>query len=191
MRIGIRKLGVQLLFDANDGSRLDIAPEQRVHDIGMMLDNMPNSTVGSIGARRGREYHDASLVAALALSQARDHSGRKRPMRANARAILIKALRDAHCWLHELLSDPRRTLESLASREGKTERSIRTTRRSVSSRRISSRRQSKDACREVSVSNVSLIFRWRRRINGARSGCRRQHEHRSASRSLSCYVASA
>jgi hypothetical protein len=127
MRIGIRKLGVQLLFDANDGSRLDIAPEQRVHDIGMMLDNMPNSTVGSIGARRGREYHDASLVAALALSQARDHSGRKRPMRANARAILIKALRDAHCWLHELLSDPRRTLESLASREGKTERSIRTT----------------------------------------------------------------
>jgi len=50
-----------------------------------------------------------------------------RPMPANARAILIDALRDAHRWLDELLSDPRLTLESLASREGKTERSIRMT----------------------------------------------------------------
>ena len=30
-----------------------------------------------------------------------------RPMPANARAILIEALRDAHRWLDELLSDPR------------------------------------------------------------------------------------
>jgi site-specific DNA recombinase len=50
-----------------------------------------------------------------------------RPMRANARAILVSALRDAHRWLDELLSDPRQTLESLALREGKTERSIRMT----------------------------------------------------------------
>ncbi|HEY1864374.1 MAG TPA: hypothetical protein VGG77_11960 [Roseiarcus sp.] len=50
-----------------------------------------------------------------------------RPMRASARAILIEALRDAHRWLDELLSDPRLNLESLASREGKTTRSIRTT----------------------------------------------------------------
>ena len=50
-----------------------------------------------------------------------------RPMRANARAILIEALRDAHRWLDELLSDPRLTLESLASQEGKTTRSIRMT----------------------------------------------------------------
>jgi site-specific DNA recombinase len=50
-----------------------------------------------------------------------------RPMAANARAILIDALRDAHRWLDEPLSDPRLTLESLASREGKTERSIRMT----------------------------------------------------------------
>jgi hypothetical protein len=50
-----------------------------------------------------------------------------RPMPANARAILIEALRDAHRWLGELLSDPRLTLESLASREGKTARSIRMT----------------------------------------------------------------
>jgi len=50
-----------------------------------------------------------------------------RPMRANARAILIEALGNAHRWLDELLSDPRQSLESLASREGKTERSIRMT----------------------------------------------------------------
>ena len=50
-----------------------------------------------------------------------------RPMPANARAILIEALGDAHRWLDELLSDPRQTLESLASREGKTVRSIRMT----------------------------------------------------------------
>jgi site-specific DNA recombinase len=50
-----------------------------------------------------------------------------RPMRANARAILIEALGDAHRLLDELLSDPRLTLESIASREGKTVRSIRMT----------------------------------------------------------------
>ena len=50
-----------------------------------------------------------------------------RPMPANARAILIDALRDAHRWLHELLSDSGLTLESLASREGRTVRSIRMT----------------------------------------------------------------
>jgi site-specific DNA recombinase len=50
-----------------------------------------------------------------------------RPMPANARAILIEALRDAHRWLDELLSDPRLTLESLASREARTARSIRMT----------------------------------------------------------------
>jgi site-specific DNA recombinase len=48
-------------------------------------------------------------------------------MRANARAVLIDALHEAHRWLDELLSDPRQTLESLALREGKTDRSIRMT----------------------------------------------------------------
>jgi hypothetical protein len=43
------------------------------------------------------------------------------------RAILIEALRDAHRWLSELLSDFRLTLESLASREVRTVRSIRMT----------------------------------------------------------------
>jgi hypothetical protein len=50
-----------------------------------------------------------------------------RPMLANARAILIEALRDSHRWLDELLSDPGLTLESLASREDKSERSMRMT----------------------------------------------------------------
>ena len=50
-----------------------------------------------------------------------------RPMPANARAILIQTLRDAHRWLDELLSDPRLTLDSIALREDKSERSIRMT----------------------------------------------------------------
>jgi hypothetical protein len=48
-----------------------------------------------------------------------------KPMRANARAILVDALRHSHRWLNELLSDPLQTLEALALREGKTDRSIR------------------------------------------------------------------
>jgi site-specific DNA recombinase len=50
-----------------------------------------------------------------------------RPMPANARAILVEALRDAHRWVDELLSDPRLTLEKLASREARTVRWIRMT----------------------------------------------------------------
>jgi site-specific DNA recombinase len=50
-----------------------------------------------------------------------------RPMRAGARAILLDTLRDAHGWLDELLSDPRQPLESLALREGRTDRSMRMT----------------------------------------------------------------
>jgi hypothetical protein len=61
------------------------------------------------------------------LQEANDAKTYVRPMPANARAILIEALRDAHRWLDELLSDPRLTFESIASREGKSQRSIRTT----------------------------------------------------------------
>jgi site-specific DNA recombinase len=46
-------------------------------------------------------------------------------MPANARTLLIEAIRNAHRWLDELLTDPRLTLESLALREGRTVRSIR------------------------------------------------------------------
>jgi hypothetical protein len=50
-----------------------------------------------------------------------------RPMRANARAIVIEAFCNASHWLDKLLSDPRHTLETLALREGKTGRSIKMT----------------------------------------------------------------
>ena len=50
-----------------------------------------------------------------------------RPMRTKARLGLIVGLRDAHRWLDELLGDPRTTIETIAAREGKTERSIRMT----------------------------------------------------------------
>ena len=56
-----------------------------------------------------------------------DPKTRTRPMRANARAILLGALGEAHRWLDELLRDPAQTLETIAMREGKTERSIRMT----------------------------------------------------------------
>jgi hypothetical protein len=49
------------------------------------------------------------------------------PMRTEARAVLTDALRDAHRWLDELTTSPSRTIESLATREGKTERWIRRT----------------------------------------------------------------
>ena len=48
-------------------------------------------------------------------------------MRAEARALLIDALRDAYCWQDELIRDSSRTIESIAAREKKTERSIRMT----------------------------------------------------------------
>jgi len=44
-----------------------------------------------------------------------------------ARDGFVKALRAAHRWLDELLSDPTQSIESLAVREGKSERSIRMT----------------------------------------------------------------
>jgi site-specific DNA recombinase len=48
-----------------------------------------------------------------------------RPMRSEARVVVVDSVRKAHRWLDELLADPRQTIEALASREGKTERSIR------------------------------------------------------------------
>ena len=50
-----------------------------------------------------------------------------RPMRAKARTLLIDALRDAHQWLNDLTRSSNQTIEALAVREGKTERSIRMT----------------------------------------------------------------
>ena len=51
----------------------------------------------------------------------------QRAMRTKARDGFTRALRYAHRWLDELLVDPTETIESLAVREGKSERSIRMT----------------------------------------------------------------
>ena len=48
-------------------------------------------------------------------------------MRMKARSFFIEAIRDAHRWLDGLTSDSRQTIELLAAREDKTERSIRMT----------------------------------------------------------------
>jgi site-specific DNA recombinase len=50
-----------------------------------------------------------------------------RPMRVRARAVFAESLRNAHLWLDELVSDPRQTIEAIAAREHKSERSIRLT----------------------------------------------------------------
>ena len=56
-----------------------------------------------------------------------EHVSAFRPMETKARLALVDALRDAQRWLDELVTDPTRTLEAIAAREGKTERSIRMT----------------------------------------------------------------
>jgi site-specific DNA recombinase len=61
------------------------------------------------------------------IQSGRDASASARPMRANARALLVGALSNSNRWLEELLSDPDLTVETLAFREGKTDRSIRMT----------------------------------------------------------------
>ena len=48
-----------------------------------------------------------------------------RPMRVEAQAKLIEALRHAHGWLDELLADPDTSTRSIAEREGRSERSVR------------------------------------------------------------------
>ena len=71
------------------------------------------------------------LSTARAANEPRRRSKRlRRPTAAavsRGNVVLIEALRDAHRWLDELLSNPRLTLELIALREDKTERSIRMT----------------------------------------------------------------
>ncbi len=50
-----------------------------------------------------------------------------RPMRVRARAVFAESLRNAHRWLDELVMDPNQTIELIAARERKSERSIRMT----------------------------------------------------------------
>jgi hypothetical protein len=48
-------------------------------------------------------------------------------MRVQARAVLAESLHNAHRWLDELIVDPHQTIEAIAAREHKSERSIRMT----------------------------------------------------------------
>jgi hypothetical protein len=50
-----------------------------------------------------------------------------RRMRSRARQVLVGAMRNAHGWLNELLTDPTTSVGSLALRVGKSERSLRMT----------------------------------------------------------------
>ncbi len=50
-----------------------------------------------------------------------------RPMRVQARAVVAESFRNAHRWLDELVLDRGQTIESMAARERKSERSIRMT----------------------------------------------------------------
>jgi site-specific DNA recombinase len=50
-----------------------------------------------------------------------------RPMRVRARAVFAESLHNAHRWLNELITDPHQTIENIAGRERKSERSIRMT----------------------------------------------------------------
>jgi site-specific DNA recombinase len=54
-------------------------------------------------------------------------SSTARPLPNSAHLVLVKALRKAHRWLDELLTEPKQTIESIAARESKSERSIRMT----------------------------------------------------------------
>jgi site-specific DNA recombinase len=72
---------------------------------------------GRTSSRRGREI----IQGVDELKQP------QRAMRTKARDGFVRALRAAHRWLDELLGDPNQSVESLAVREGKTERSIRMT----------------------------------------------------------------
>ena len=47
-----------------------------------------------------------------------------RPMRVRARAVFAESLRKAHRWLDELIADPSQSVELIAAREHKSERSI-------------------------------------------------------------------
>jgi hypothetical protein len=70
-----------------------------------------------------------------------------RPMRVRARAVFAESLRNAHRWLDDLVMDPNQTIELIAAREGKSERSIRMTLSlALLSPRPSSSRRSRDVC---------------------------------------------
>jgi site-specific DNA recombinase len=93
----------------------------RIH-LSEVADGSDGASILTLPWTRPSPYRKREII-----QGADDGNTSARPMPANARAILVEALRDAHRWLDELLTDSRLTLESLASREGRTVRSIRMT----------------------------------------------------------------
>jgi site-specific DNA recombinase len=93
-----------------------------------------------------------------------------RPMRSEARAILTDALRDAHRWLDELATSPNQTIESLAAREGKTERWIRRTISLAFLCPALVKARSTVDCLAALGSSAWWTFQWRGRTNGRRWG---------------------
>jgi len=67
------------------------------------------------GRRRGRYHRRREII-----QGANEEVGVARPMPHGARVILIDAIRQAHRWLDNLISNPNETVEAIASREGKT-----------------------------------------------------------------------
>ena len=78
--------------------------------------SLPSVRKSREGARAlMRLHHSNIMMNAL-------RPGRRRASSLANEGARRKALRDAHRWLDELLVDPTQTIESLAIREGKSER---------------------------------------------------------------------
>jgi site-specific DNA recombinase len=86
--------------------------------------------------------------------QGEDEPSRRFDRCGSRRGVVLAALRNAHRWLDQLMSDPDQTIESLAAREGKSERSIRMTLSLAFVAHPSSPRRSRGVCRAGSALNA-------------------------------------
>ena len=83
-----------------------------------------SSSRNTMSAPSGGRFRPSNGCGSLVLGRAGERGDVET---RRARVILIDAIRQAHRWLDNLISDPNETVEAIASREGKTERSIRMT----------------------------------------------------------------
>jgi site-specific DNA recombinase len=81
-----------------------------------------DSNVLTIGWAAPSPYRRREIIQGMSTG-----SSTARPLPTSARLVLTKALRKAHRWLDELLTEPKQIIESIAARESKSERSIRMT----------------------------------------------------------------
>jgi site-specific DNA recombinase len=85
-------------------------------------DWLPHTTRAALTGLRKRGYQRREIVQGEG-----EPRSPIRPMRVQARAVFAESLRNAHCWLDELIMDPNQTIELIAARENKSARSIRMT----------------------------------------------------------------